>query len=113
MKKHLLGVIVLAFLFACSSNPSPKKTAELFLTNFFNGNISEIEEHTTESTFKILEFASSLGDMEAYPDFEFNFIRDSIVGNKAWVYFGDDEDESVIELIKIDNKWLVHIDDSK
>ncbi len=41
-------------------------------------------------------------------------IKDSVVGNEAWVTFTNDKGkEDVIKVVKIDGDWLVHMESKK
>jgi hypothetical protein len=76
--------------------------------------VDEAKKYATEATGQMLDMASAFGGIEVNPEFEFTFLRDSVVDNSAWVYFTDEKgNEDVIELVKIDGKWLVHTDAEK
>ncbi len=113
MKKNLLLILALGLLFSCSSS-GPKKTAQAFVDNLAQGKVEEAKKYATEATGQLLDMANAMGGIEVKPDFEFTFLRDSVADNSAWVYFVDEEgEEDVIELIKVDGKWLVHADAKK
>ncbi len=113
MKKNFLLILALGLLFSCSSS-GPKKTAEAFLDNLAKGKVDEAKKYATEATGQMLDLASAFGGLEVNPDFEFTFLRDSVVDNNAWVYFADqDGKEDALELVKVDGKWLVHTDAEK
>lgn len=113
MKKNFLLILVLGLLFSCSSS-GPEKTARAFVDNLAQGKVDEAKKYATEATGQMLDMASALGGIEVKPDFEFTFLRDSVADNSAWVYFADEEGkEDVIELVKLDGKWLVHTDAEK
>lgn len=84
------------------------------MDNLAQGKVEEAKKYATEATGQLLDMANALGGIEVKPDFEFTFLRDSVADNSAWVYFADEEGkEDVIELIKVDGKWLVHADAKK
>jgi len=113
MKKNFLLILALGLLFSCSSS-GPKKTAQSFVDNLAQGKVDEAKKYATEATGQMLDMASAFGGIEVNPEFEFTFLRDSVVDNSAWVYFTDEKgNEDVIELVKIDGKWLVHTDAEK
>ena len=112
MKRQLLGILALALLFSCSSGP--KKTAQEFTENIAKGKIVEAKKFATEGTGQMIDMASAFGGMPIDPNFEFNFLRDSIEKNRAWVYYEDHEgSKDVVELVKIDGEWLVHVNADK
>jgi anionic cell wall polymer biosynthesis LytR-Cps2A-Psr (LCP) family protein len=113
MKKNFLLILALGLFLSCSSS-GPKKTAQAFVDNLAQGKVEEAKKYATEATGQLLDMANALGGIEVKPDFEFTFLRDSVADNSAWVYFADEEGkEDVIELIKVDGKWLVHADAKK
>ncbi len=113
MKKNFLLILALGLLFSCSSS-GPKNAASSFLDNLSKGKVDEAKKYATEATGQMLDMASAFGGIEVNPDFEFTFLRDSVVDNSAWVYFADqDGKEDEIELVKVDGKWLVHMESEK
>jgi len=113
MKKNFLLILVLGLLFSCSSS-GPKNAASSFLDNLSKGKVDEAKKYATEATGQMLDMESAFGGIEVNPDFEFTFLRDSVVDNSAWVFFTDqDGKEDEIELVKVDGKWLVHMESEK
>ena len=113
MKKNFLLILALGLLFSCSSS-GPKKTAQAFVDNLAQGKVDEAKKYATEATGQMLDMASAFGGIDVNPEFEFTFLRDSVVDNSAWVYFADqDGKEDEIELVKVDGKWLVHMESEK
>ena len=113
MKKNFLLILALGLLFSCSSS-GPKNAASSFLDNLSKGKVDEAKKYATEATGQMLDMASAFGGIEVNPDFEFTFLRDSVVDNSAWVFFTDqDGKEDEIELVKVDGKWLVHMESEK
>ncbi len=112
MKKLVITAALAALLFSCSSGP--ESTAEKFTESLAKGKIEEAKKYGTESTKKMLDLASAFGGLPIDPDFEFKVKKDSIVDNKAWITFTNQKgEEDVIELVKIDGKWLVHMEAKK
>jgi hypothetical protein len=112
MKKILLLFSLSLLMFSCSSGP--EKVAENFLENLSKGKVDEAKKYATESTGKMLDFVSSMTSLPVDPDFKFNPVRDSIVGNKAWIFYLDkNDDENSIELVKIDGDWKVNVEAQK
>lgn len=113
MKKYFMLILALGLLFSCSSS-GPKDAANSFLDNLSKGKVDEAKKYATEATGQMLDMTSAFGGIEVKPDFEFTFLRDSVVDNSAWVYFTDkDGKEEEIELVKVDGKWLVHMESEK
>lgn len=114
MKKILFLLATIALMCSCSSGP--QKAAQNFSENLAKGKVDEAKKYSTESTGKMLDFASSMGGgSKINPDFKFTFVKDSIVDNRAWVTFkgAADEREQTLELVKIDGDWKVNIDMKK
>lgn len=112
MKKLLVIIGVGLLLTACSSGP--EKAAKNFTENLAKGKIVEAKEYATTATGSMLDLANSFGGLPINPDFEFQMKKDSVVNNKAWVTFtNQDGKEEVMELVKIDGKWLVHLEAKK
>jgi len=126
MKSKILLPALMLILASCSSElgtSGPKYAAKQFTENLAKGNITEAKKYATESTGRLLGFANSLGilDIASFwgslpggfpmdPDFVFEAERDSIVGNRAWVFYRTpDGTQEVVELVKVDGKWLVLI----
>ena len=112
MKKIISILSISALLFSCSSGPSD--AAKNFTENFAKGKVDEAKKYATESTGKMLDFASQLGKIKVKPNFKFEVLKDSIVENKAWVTLADSKgNKETIELVKIDGDWLVHVESKK
>lgn len=112
MRKILMVIALSGFLASCSSGP--EKSAQNFTENLAKGKIEEAKKFATESTGKMLDFASGFGGIPIEPNFKFEFIKDSIVDNRAWVTYSDHTGNSDnIELVKIDGDWLVHMETKK
>ncbi|MHC5310087.1 nuclear transport factor 2 family protein [Myroides sp. LJL116] len=112
LKKFLLlSFMSLAFI-ACSQGP--KHAAKEFSENLAKGKVEEAKKYATESTGKLLDFASSFGGLPVDPNYKFEFLKDSIVENTAYVTFSDQNGKSdELTLYKIDGKWLVNIKPEK
>lgn len=114
MKKALF--ILLTVVLMCSCSSGPKNAAQNFSENLAKGKVDEAKKYATESTGKMLDFASSMGGgSKINPDFKFIFVKDSVADNRAWVTFkgAEEEREQTLELVKIDGDWKVNIDMKK
>lgn len=112
MKKIISFLFLTIFLYACSSGP--EKAARNFAENLSKGKVEEAKKYATEPTGQLLDLASGFGGLPVNPDFKFNFIKDSVVNNRAWVFFEDENGkEDQIELAKIDGDWKVHMQSKK
>tara|TARA_R110002020_G_scaffold193214_1_gene393421 strand:- start:482 stop:670 length:189 start_codon:yes stop_codon:yes gene_type:complete len=59
----------------------------------------------------MLDMASSMGIIPVDPDFKFEILNDSIVGNKAWITVANPNGKSeIVQVVKIDWEWLVHME---
>ncbi len=112
MKKLLTLLTATLLLVGCSSGP--EKVAKKFTESLAKGKIEEAKKYATESTGKLLDLGAGFGANQINPNFEFEMIKDSVVKNKAWVTYLDEKgNEEVIQLVKIDGDWLVHINSKK
>lgn len=112
MKKTISILGLSALLFSCSSEPG--NVAKNFTENLAKGKIDEAKKYATESTGKMIDFASVFGSSPIDPNFKFEMIKDSIVENKAWVTFTNQKGKKeTINVVKIDGNWLVHMGSKK
>lgn len=112
MRKIIAILSVSFFLVACSSEPG--KAVKNFTENLSQGKVEEAKKYATEGTGKIIDLATGFGGFPVEPNYKFEMIKDSIVDNKAWVTFtNQDGEEETIEVVKIDGKWLVHMEPQK
>ena len=112
MKKTITVLALSALVFSCSSGP--EKAAKNFTENLAKGKVETAKDYATESTGKMLDFASGFGGLPVDPNFKFEMVKDSIVDNKAWVTYTNQEGkEETIEIVKIDGNWLVHMESKK
>ena len=59
----------------------------------------------------MLDMANSMGIIPVDPDFKFEILNDSIVGNKAWITIANPNGKSeIVQVVKIDGEWLVHME---
>ena len=108
--KRILTVLCLAILlFSCSSGPG--ESVKHFTENLTQGKVEEAKNYATEATGSMLDMASSMGIVPVDPDFKFEILNDSIVGNKAWITIANPNGKSeIIHVVKIDGEWLVHME---
>jgi len=112
MKKIITVLAFTTLLFSCSGGP--ESSAKNFTENIAKGKVDEAKKYATESTGKMLDFASGLGGVPIDPNYKFEMIKDSIVENRAWITFTNQKGkEETIEVVKIDGDWLVHMDSKK
>lgn len=112
MKKIIAVLALSTLLFSCSSGP--ESAVRNFTENLAKGKIEEAKKYATEPAGMAIEFGGQHGIIKIDPDFTFEMIKDSIVGNRAWVTYVDQKGtEETLELIKIDGEWLVHMESKK
>jgi len=112
MKKTLLIFSTIFLLISCSRGP--EDTAKNFTENLAKGKVDEAKKYATESTGKLIDFASGFGGLPVDPNFKFKSEKDSIVDNTAWVtYTNQKGKKEKMKLVKIDGKWLVHMESKK
>ncbi len=112
MRRVITILAVTILLFSCSSGP--EKAARNFTENLSKGKVDEAKKYATESTGKMIDFVSRFGRLPVDPDFKFEMVKDSIVENRAWVTFTNQKgNKETIKVVKIDGKWLVHMESKK
>ncbi len=110
--KKLISLLTFALLMSCSSGP--QSVAKNFSEKLAKGKVEEAKKLATESTGKLLDFMAGFGGVKINPDFECEIVKDSVVKNKAWVTLKDEKgEEKELQLVKIDGKWLVHMESKK
>lgn len=108
MKKVFTVLALGLLLFSCSSGP--EVAVKNFTENLTKGKVEEAKKYATESTGAMLDMASSMGIVPVDPDFKFEMLNDSIVGNRAWITIANPNGRSeVMEVVKIDGDWLVNM----
>lgn len=112
MKKFITVLILSTLLFSCSSGP--ESAVKNFTENLAKGKVDEAKKYSTESTGKMIDFASGFGGLPVDPNFKFEMVKDSIVENEAWVTFTNQKGKKeTIKVVKIDGDWLVHMESKK
>ena len=112
MRRRLLPVLflTLALLGLAGCSPTPSATAEKFTVALAKGDVTTAKKYCTQSTAQMLDFAVSMGSVQAQPDFKFVVTEQEIDGNRATVRFKNDKgEEEKIDLVKIDGRWQVEI----
>ncbi len=106
MKKSLFILGAITMLISCSKGPETENLAK--------GRVEDAKKYATETTGKLIDFASALGGLSVDPNFKFKSVKDSIVDNTAWVTFINAKGENdEIKLVEIDGEWLVHVESKK
>lgn len=111
MKKILILVGLAFSLLSCSKSPS--SVAENFANAIGKGEYDEAKKYCTETTATLVGLASLNGKKD--PNYSIEILRDSIVGDKAWVFYkenGKDRERS-LTLKNIDGEWKVDIETGK
>lgn len=113
MKKILLLAGLTFFMMSCSESPS--SVAENFAVSVGKGKIEEAKKYCTESTGMLLDMSASFGGVQPDPDFSIKILRDSVVDNRAWVFYTEKDrtKEHSLDLVKIDGEWKVTINRKK
>ena len=116
MKKTILFLAALQLsLLSCSFDSSgPENAVRNFTENISKGKLEDAKNFATEPTGKMLDFSGKFGVSTIDPNFKFELIKDSIVENLAWVTFENQNGKvETMQVVKIDNEWLVNIDAKK
>lgn len=106
----LFAFISLFMLVSCGGD-SPKKVVQKWQDAIVKGDLKTANELTTERSREMNGLLSGMisGDKEKLEEFKkTKYDKEVIDGDKAVVSSGD-EDETKVELIKQDGKWLVDI----
>lgn len=112
MKKYLFLFLTSALLVSCSN--SAGEVAEKFTEAVAKGQVDEAKEYATEATGKLLDFAASMGAAKVRSNVDYTIVKDSVVDDRAWVTLEDQKgNREEVDLVKIDGKWLVTVDNKK
>jgi len=110
MKKTLFALTIAAFsvaLFSCSSS-SPVDVAKGFTAKIADGDLEGAKEFASKPTCAMLDMAAAFGNDKKDPDYEFNYVKDSVADDNAWVTYTDKEGrQSTVTLVKEDGDWKV------
>ncbi len=110
MKSYIfILLVILSSLLSCQKeNLSPMTTAKEFEENIHAGNIEKAKKYANEMIIEVIESNTKLKSRQIDPNFKFIFIKDSISGNNAWVWYKNQNDKEMREkLMKINNNWTV------
>ncbi|WP_057938846.1 nuclear transport factor 2 family protein [Algoriphagus resistens] len=109
MKKLFTILSLATLLFSCSSGP--EESVKNFTENLAKGKVEEAKKYATEATGNVIDMASAMGSIPVDPDFKFEVLNDSIVGNRAWITISTPNGKGeVFQTVKIDGDWLVHME---
>jgi outer membrane protein assembly factor BamD (BamD/ComL family) len=80
-------ILILAVIFSCAeAQMSPAGTAELVVESFYQKQNSELKKYTTSESYESFLSVQELFTQENnVKESNFKLIRDSIIGNNAWV----------------------------
>lgn len=110
MKKLLVLLLISVAFVSCDTN-SPKETARKFTESMAKGDMVEAKMYMTPGTASLLDMAMKMSNdsIPRYPDFKFDMIKDSIVGDTAaWVtYISPMGNQEELSLVKQDGQWKV------
>lgn len=84
------------------------KVAEIFITNYRSGNIEEAIKYSSQKmNRRLITLSNNTKGSYIDSSFKFNYLRDSLLENKAYVFYLYKNEESKVFLIKSNSKWLV------
>lgn len=114
MKKQLFLAFLTLLLLTTScggSANSPKGIANQFLGLVSKGEYEQAKTFGTTNTAMYLDFSARMMPEGMDKTFGYKILRDSVVGDHAWVFFYDErtEKEESLDLIKVDNQWKVDL----
>ena len=108
--KKLLYIIAVVCLFSACSSERPGEVAKNFTENVAKGKMEEAKKYASASTEELLDLMIQSGVVEINPGFTFNFVKDSIEGDQAWVMYTDEYGvEGIIPLSRYKGHWKVDI----
>jgi len=109
----ILGIIAFVAvigttMIACGGS-SPSTVVKKFLDAGAKGDAKEMEKYATQETVALLALFGSKGE-EMFKNYsQGKILSENIEGDKAVVKIvGADGDESDIDLIKVDGKWVIN-----
>ena len=106
----LFAFISLFMLVSCGGD-SPKAVVKKWQDALVKGDLKTANELTTEKSRELNGLIAGMisGDKDKLEEFKnTKYDKEDITGDKAVVSSGDDDD-SKVELIKQDGKWLVDV----
>ncbi len=112
MKKQFLFIFFAIVIFSCSNSNSPKSVVAAFLKGLEAFDYPEVEKHCTPRYAKYLSVVISMGAKNTANEGLPKILRDSIVGDRAYVFVQNRKDinlEDIVLLAKIDGKWKVDL----
>lgn len=112
MKNNYFIILPLFLLLSCGSGGnSPKGIASQFLEHVSRGEYDQAKAFGTAGTAMYLDFSLQMMPAGLDKTFNYKILRDSIVGDHAWVFFFDErtKHEESMDLTKVDNKWKVDL----
>jgi spore germination protein YaaH len=108
MKKLIMMILAGGVLYSCGQPNEPKVVTQKFEEAIHQGKLEEAKKYAAEPTQKKIDMIVMFGKINVNPNFTFNFVRDSISENTAWVWYKNEKGfEAREKLAKIDGKWLV------
>ncbi|MDR0525111.1 MAG: DUF4878 domain-containing protein [Spirochaetaceae bacterium] len=112
MKKRFLGYGLIIVLFAgCSAVSSPKAVAQKFFTAVEKNDAQAIAETTTPETLQLIVLFGSALQEQMKEEGPFKIGTETINGDTAAVALTyENGKKDTIDLVKVDGKWKVTID---
>ncbi len=111
MKKNLLNLVVVFLavfaLNACKSTDTPEAVAEKYLKHVANQEWAEAKKLGTESTQNMLDMISGFGGEAQKVDVKIEDMNCNVEGDEAECTYKENGEEGIINLVKVDGKWLV------
>lgn len=118
MKNVFIALVCVLVLAACGGGggSEPKDVAAKFNKALAVGDVEKAKEYASEESHQLLGMMAGMMAMapdsvkEANKDLEFVFVKDSIVDDRAWVWFESQEegkDPEKVELKQVDGEWKV------
>lgn len=113
--KLVLPILIIIFTVnACKTAMTPEEVTEKFMNHLIAGEFSKAKEYGTESTQQMMQMFEALeslggenfGDDELTPEGVKN-IECGIDGDTAICRFEENGEQSEVNLLKVDGKWLV------
>ncbi len=109
----LVALFIIAFLLTgCEPANTPENVTDKYLTHLSNHKYEEAAKYCTPETAQLLSIMASMSEGEEPAGDKHENIECNVEGDKAQCTYNivGSEEIEVIDLIKVDDEWKVHME---